>query len=193
LSEALLVQDQDVYIIGGANSAGQAALYFAQRARNVTMLVRSDGLDKCMSRYLIDQIQRTPNIRVLTCCTVVEAIGAANLEALVLFNQITGDRTTVPASALFIFIGAVPCTSWLRDVLVLDEHGFVVSGPDLRREGKLPRGWTLDRDPYLLETSMPGVFVAGDTRHGSVKRVASAVGEGSISVQMIHQYLNKVR
>ena len=193
MTESLACRDQDVYIVGGANSAGQSAMHFSQYARSVTMLVRGQALSQTMSQYLVDQLRAMPNIHVQTCCTVAEALGETRLEALFLLDHETGERRTVPATALFIFIGAVPRTAWLKNVVPLDEHGFVLSGADLIRDGKRPRGWTLDRDPFLLETGVPGVFVAGDTRHGSVKRVASGVGEGSICVQMIHQYLSQVR
>ncbi len=193
MTESLACRDQDVYIVGGANSAGQSAMHFSQYARSVTMLVRGEALSQTMSQYLVDQLRAMPNIHVQTCCTVAEALGETRLEALFLLDHETGERRTVPATALFIFIGAVPRTAWLKNVVPLDEHGFVLSGRDLIRDGKRPRGWTLDRDPFLLETGVPGVFVAGDTRHGSVKRVASGVGEGSICVQMIHQYLSQVR
>jgi thioredoxin reductase (NADPH) len=187
LVEARSCQDEQVYIVGGANSAGQAAMHFAQYASQVTMLVRGGSLQASMSKYLIDQIRGTSNIKVETHSEVVEALGNGRLEQLkVRCNQ--QDRT-VPASGLFIFIGAEPATDWLPGEIMRDPRGFVLSGPDLRVDGKLPRLWREDREPYLLESSLPGVFVAGDVRHGSVKRVASAVGEGSIAVQFMHQYL----
>lgn len=187
LAEAKACQDEHVYIVGGANSAGQAAMFFAQYAGQVTMLVRGESLEAGMSKYLIDQIAATSNIKVETCSQVVEAMGESRLEAVRL--QCQGQERTVPASGLFIFIGAAPATEWLPQEIVRDPRGFVLSGRDLQADGKLPRPWSEDRDPYLLESSMPGVFVAGDVRHGSVKRVASAVGEGSIAVQFMHQYL----
>jgi len=187
LVEARSCQDEQVYIVGGANSAGQAAMHFAQYASQVTMLVRGESLQASMSKYLIDQIRGTSNIKVETHSQVVEALGNGRLEQLkVRCNQ--QDRT-VPATGLFIFIGAEPATDWLPGEIMRDPRGFVLSGPDLRVDGKLPRLWKEDREPYLLESSLPGVFVAGDVRHGSVKRVASAVGEGSIAVQFMHQYL----
>ncbi|HET8637087.1 MAG TPA: FAD-dependent oxidoreductase, partial [Acidobacteriaceae bacterium] len=187
LVEARSCQDEQVYIVGGANSAGQAAMHFAQYASQVTMLVRGESLQASMSKYLIDQIRNTSNIKVETHSQVVEALGNGRLEQLkVRCNQ--QDRT-VPATGLFIFIGAEPATDWLPGEIMRDPRGFVLSGPDLRVDGKLPRLWKEDREPYLLESSLPGVFVAGDVRHGSVKRVASAVGEGSIAVQFMHQYL----
>jgi thioredoxin reductase (NADPH) len=187
MAEARACKDEDVYIVGGANSAGQAAMHFSQYARQVTMLVRGESLETSMSKYLIDQIAGTSNIKVETCSQVVEAIGESRLEGLRL--QCRGKEQVVSATGLFIFIGAAPATGWLPEEIMRDPHGFVLSGSDLRVDGKLPRRWKEERDPYLLESSMPGVFVAGDVRHGSVKRVASAVGEGSIAVQFMHQYL----
>jgi thioredoxin reductase (NADPH) len=187
MTEAKACANESVYIIGGANSAGQAAMYFSKYASKVTMLVRAESLKNSMSKYLIDQIGETSNIEVKTQCHVVEALGDGRLGCLRLCGS-EGEET-VPASALFIFIGAAPNTDWLPDAIMRDANGFVLSGQDLKVEGKLPKSWNQDRDPYLLETSLPGIFVAGDVRHGSIKRVASAVGEGSISVQFIHQYL----
>jgi thioredoxin reductase (NADPH) len=187
MTEAKACANEDVYILGGANSAGQAAMYFSKYAKQVTMLVRAGSLKNSMSKYLIDQIAGTSNIEVKTRCHVVEALGDGRLNCLRLCEN-EGEET-VPASSLFIFIGAAPNTDWLPDAIMRDPNGFVLSGQDLKVEGKLPKSWNQDRDPYLLETSLPGIFVAGDVRHGSIKRVASAVGEGSISVQFIHQYL----
>ncbi|MBW4581283.1 MAG: FAD-dependent oxidoreductase [Tildeniella nuda ZEHNDER 1965/U140] len=196
-TEALTCQDEDVYIIGGANSAGQAAMYFSKYARKVTMLVRGESLTKSMSQYLIEQIAETPNISVQTHSSVVEAKGETSLEAIVIENAITGETETVTAVSLFIFIGAVPRTEWLDGLVERDDRGFVITGTDLksgerRSSTHRPRGWRLDRDPYLLETNIPGVFAVGDVRHGSIKRVASGVGEGSICVQFVHQYLANV-
>lgn len=187
LVEATACRNEEVYVVGGANSAGQAAVHFAKFARRVTMLVRGDGLSATMSKYLIDEIERTSNIVLESHTEVIEAIGDDHLEAIRLRTP-AGERT-VPATSLFIFIGAAPRTDWLPQELVRDEAGYLVAGPGLRRQGRLPAVWNLDREPYLLETSVPGVFVAGDVRSGSVKRVASAVGEGSIAVQFVHQYL----
>jgi thioredoxin reductase (NADPH) len=189
MTEALSCKDDDVYIVGGANSAGQAALYFARYARKVVMLVRADSLAKSMSQYLVDRIYDSPNIEVKTFTAVTEAHGAENLQALTLANVQTGETGTVPATALFIFIGAMPYTEWLSGLVERDEQGFIITGADLTRSGKRPKGWHLPRDPFLLEASVPGIFVAGDVRHGSVKRVASSVGEGSVAVQFIHRYL----
>jgi thioredoxin reductase (NADPH) len=188
MTEARACKDENVFIVGGANSAGQAAMYFSKYAKKVTMLVRADSLKNSMSKYLIDQIAATSNIEVRAQCQVVEALGDGRLSCLKLCNG-SGGEETVPASGLFIFIGAAPNTDWLPDSIMRDANGFLLSGPDLKVDGKLVKSWTQDREPYLLETSVPGIFVAGDVRHGSIKRVASAVGEGSISVQFIHQYL----
>jgi thioredoxin reductase (NADPH) len=187
LVEAASCKDEEVFVVGGANSAGQAALHFAIYARKVTMLVRGPSLSATMSKYLIDEIERTSNIVVEVRTQVVEVEGEDRLECLLLRGP-GGDRRT-PASSLFVFIGAQPVVDWLPNCVLRDEKGFVLAGPDLRREGKLPESWREAREPFLLETSVPGVFVAGDVRHGSVKRVASAVGEGSIAVQFAHQYL----
>ena len=187
MAEAEACKDEDVYIVGGANSAGQAAMHFSKYARQVTMLVRGASLEASMSKYLIDQIAETSNIKVETETQVIEAIGESRLEGLRLSRL--GEEMEVPATGLFIFIGAAPSTNWLPEQIMRDLHGFILSGPDLRLDGKLPLRWKEDRDPYLLESSMPGIFVAGDVRHGSVKRVASAVGEGSIAVQFMHQYI----
>jgi thioredoxin reductase (NADPH) len=185
-------RSQDVYIVGGANSAGQAAMYFARYANKVTMLVRGASLDTSMSRYLIDQIDRVPTIEVRTCTEVVDGGGEDHLESLGLRNNATGESETVPASWLFVFIGAAPRTDWLDGCLDRDRRGFVLAGPDLVVDGHRPAGWPLDRDPYHLETSVPGVFVAGDVRAESVKRVASAVGEGAMAVTLVHRYLEKL-
>ena len=192
MTEAFSCRDDDVYIVGGANSAGQAAMYFSKFARTVVMLIRGESLAKSMSQYLIDQIAATPNIQVRTCVSLAGVAGEDNLETITISDAQTGQQETLPASALFIFIGAMPRTDFLAGVVERDEQGFVLSGPDLVRDGKLPKGWPLKRDPFLLETNVPGIFVAGDVRHGSVKRVASGVGEGSIAVQFIHRYLSEV-
>jgi thioredoxin reductase (NADPH) len=192
MTEALSCKDEDVYIVGGANSAGQAAMYFSQHARKVIILCRSNDLRNGMSEYLVKQIEDALNIELRVNSGVIEAFGEDHLERLTIKNSATGEEETVPARSLFIFIGAAPRTEWLEGSVERDERGFILSGPDLMRNGKWPKNWTEDRDPYLLETSVPGIFVAGDVRHGSVKRVASGVGEGSIAVQFIHQYLAKV-
>jgi thioredoxin reductase (NADPH) len=187
LVEARACQGEEVYIVGGANSAGQAALHFAKYATKVTMLVRGDGLSLTMSKYLIDEISRTSNIAIEARTQVLEAFGNERLESLRLRGP-AGD-SQVPATSLFVFIGAVPVTAWLPACILRNDKGFILSGSDLRKDGKLPEVWHETREPLLLETSVPGVFVAGDVREGSIKRVASAVGEGSIAVQFVHQYL----
>jgi thioredoxin reductase (NADPH) len=187
LVEAASCRGEEVYVVGGANSAGQAALHFAKFACKVTMLVRSEGLSSTMSKYLIDEIGRTSNIVVEARTQVLEAIGEDHLEALRLRGP--AGESAVPAPSLFVFIGAAPGTAWLPPAILRDEYGFLLAGPDLRTSGKLPEVWREPREPFLLESSVPGVFIAGDVRHGSVKRVASAVGEGSIAVQFAHQYL----
>lgn len=189
LSEAPLYRDQDVYLVGGANSAGQAAAYFARYAHRVTMLVRSSGLSTSMSRYLVEEIQHTSNIEVLTRTQVICVQGTGHLESITLRSLDQETETTLPAAALFIFIGATPNTDWLGDQVARDRSGYILSGRDIYIDNAPPPTWKLKREPYLLETSLPGVFVAGDVRHRSIKRVASAVGEGAISVQLIHQYL----
>jgi thioredoxin reductase (NADPH) len=191
-TEGPACRSQDVYIVGAANSAGQAAMYFARYAERVVLLVRGKSLDSSMSRYLIDQIERVPNVEVRTCTEVVEGAGGEHLELLTLRNNLTGETETVPASWLFVFIGAAPRTDWLDGCLDRDPRGFVLTGPDLVVDGHRPPGWTLDRDPYHLEASVPGVFVAGDVRAESVKRVASAVGEGAMAVTLVHRYLEKL-
>lgn len=190
-TEAIACQDEDVYIIGGANSAGQAAMYFSKYARQVTMLVRGESLTKSMSQYLIDQIEATPNISVEVHSSVIEVKGEKSLEAVAIADAVTGETKTVPATSLFIFIGAEPRTNWLDGTIHRDSRGFILTGSDLKSDSHL-KSWSVDRDPYLLETNIPGVFAVGDVRHNSIKRVASGVGEGSICVQFVHQYLSKV-
>jgi thioredoxin reductase (NADPH) len=192
MTEAIACKGEEVYVVGGANSAGQAAVYFARYARQVTMLVRGDSLTQTMSHYLIERLKQTPNVVVETCVEVAEAHGTSRLESLALHHTNTGRRRTVMAQSLFILIGASPHTDWLGEPILRDEHGFIVSGPDLLQDGCLPSGWPLARAPYLFETSVPGVFVAGDARHGSIKRVASGVGEGTIAEKMIERYLDEV-
>jgi thioredoxin reductase (NADPH) len=187
LAESQSCKDERVFVVGGANSAGQAAMHFSRVASEVTMLVRGESLERSMSKYLIDQIAGTSNIKVETRTGIVEAIGDTQLEALKIRGP-QGEETR-PATSVFLFIGAAPQTEWLPETILRDANGFVLSGRDLRIDGQLPRTWRDDREPYLLESSWPGVFVAGDVRHGSMKRAASAVGEGSTAVQMMHQYL----
>jgi thioredoxin reductase (NADPH) len=187
LAEAAACKGEDVFVVGGANSAGQAALHFAKYACKVTMLVRGAGLSDTMSKYLIDEIGKTSNIVLEPRTQVLQAEGRERLEGVLLRGP-QGERNEA-ATSLFVFIGAAPQAEWLPPVVLRDERGFVLAGPDLRSDGKLPASWQEKREPFLLETSVPGVFVAGDLRHGSIKRVASAVGEGSIAVQFAHQYL----
>ena len=187
-AEAINCRDEDVYIVGGGNSAGQAAMFFAQFARQVTILVRGGGLGATMSQYLVDQIAATPNIRVEPRTQVVSVTGNDHLECITV-ECADQQRQVRQTNSLFVFIGAAPRTDFLGDTVMRDKNGFIMTGPDLIVDGKRPPGWPLDRDPFLLEASVPGIFCAGDVRHQSIKRVASAVGEGSIAVQFTHQYL----
>jgi len=191
-TEAMSCRDENVYIVGGANSAGQAAMYFSKFAKRVVMLVRGPSLNSTMSQYLIDQIKKTKNIEVEYNSQVVEVHGTDRLTDISILCTVGNETVKVPASSLFIFIGAMPNTDWLDGVVERDEKGFILSGAELKKNGKLPTGWAVDRDPGLLETSVPGIFAVGDVRKGSVKRVASSVGEGSIAIQFIHQYLGNV-
>jgi len=185
VSDASECQGEDVFIVGGANSAGQAAMFMSRSAKSVTLLVRGPSLEASMSYYLIQQIEKNDNITIRTCTEVVDTVGEDDhLTGLVLFNKQSGEKDTVPADRLCCFIGAEPRTDWL-DVVAKDDHGFILSGPDLKDVS----GWTLDRPPHHLETSVPGVFVAGDVRSESAKRVAAAVGEGSMAVMLVHRYL----
>jgi thioredoxin reductase (NADPH) len=191
MTEADECADRDVYIVGGANSAGQAAVYFARRARSVQLLVRAPSLESSMSSYLVEQLAEIPNVVVRTCTVVAEAHGDGHLEGLTLQDARSGERETVSTNHLFVFIGAAPRTDWLDGVVVRDERGFVCTGPELLADGARPADWPLDRDPFFLESSVPGVFVAGDVRAESVKRVASAVGEGAMAVMLVHKYLGE--
>jgi thioredoxin reductase (NADPH) len=191
VAEARGTVDQDVYIVGGANSAGQAAVYFSRFARSVTLLVRADRLEKGMSHYLIEQIRSIPNIHAQLRSEVVATEGSAHLESITIADREAGTETVTPANFLFVLIGAYPHTDWIGQSIARDALGFILSGADLLRGGVEPR-WTAEREPYLLETSLPGVFVAGDARRSSMKRVASAVGEGAIAVHLVHQYLDKM-
>jgi thioredoxin reductase (NADPH) len=200
MTQALSCRDEDVYMIGGANSAGQAAIYFSKYAKKVTMLVRADSLSKGMSQYLADQILKTENINVWLNSSVVEIKGENKLEAITIHDSIRGEKQTVPVYALFIYIGAQPHTDWLAGTVKRDTNGFILTGLDLMvddghnnyNNSNRPKGWNLDRQPFLLETNIPGIFAAGDVRSGSIKRVASGVGEGSIAIQFVHQYLKRV-
>jgi len=191
-TEALACKGEVIYVVGGANSAGQAAMNFAKYATRVVIVVRGSSLSSTMSQYLIDQIKETSNIQIWPHASVQEVHGETHLEEISFLCSDTGKIERVPAGAMFIFIGALPRTDWLAGIVERDERGFILTGPDLIRDGQRPKGWALERDPYLLETNVPGLFAVGDVRHGSVKRVASGVGEGSVAVQFIHQYLSKV-
>jgi len=185
ISVAAECEGEEVYVIGGANSAGQAAMYLSREAKSVTILVRGPSLEASMSHYLIEQIKQRPNITVRTCTEVQRAVGTECLEKLVLVDNRTGEIQETSCARMFIFIGAAPRTEWLDGVIARDDHGFILTGPSLRNVC----GWTLDRPPHHLETSVPGVFVAGDVRAESAKRVAAAVGEGSMAVMFVHRYL----
>jgi thioredoxin reductase (NADPH) len=190
ITEALAVKDQDVFVIGAGNSAGQAALYLARYAKSVTMLVRGKSLAESMSQYLIERIDEIENVQVMTGVSVSELHGDPSLEEISIVESETGAATRLPGRAAFVFIGAAPRTEWLAGALELDEQGYILSGPELERDGsKRPKGWSAQRDPYWLETSIPGVFVAGDVRRRSTKRIASAVGEGAMALQFVHQHL----
>jgi thioredoxin reductase (NADPH) len=188
-SEARAMKDREVFVVGGANSAGQAAVHLARHAARVTVLVRGRSLGESMSDYLVRQVASTPNIAVRHNVVVTGGGGTNRLESLTLQDRVSGTTETVPAAAMFVLIGAEPHTQWLPDHIARDEWGFVVTGTDLPAAGAAPQGWPLRRPPMLLESSLPGVFAAGDVRRGSVKRVASAVGEGSIAIRLIHDYL----
>ncbi|GAB3855265.1 hypothetical protein GCM10029963_49740 [Micromonospora andamanensis] len=188
-SEAPSCVGEDVYIVGGANSAGQAAVYFSRYAQRVHLLIRGADLTASMSRYLIDQLGRIDQVVVHPHTEVAGAAGDEHLQRLTLRDTRTGEQREVETSWLFVFIGAEPRTGWLDGTLVRDERGFVVTGPDLVTGGRRPSGWSLPREPYHLESSVPGVFAAGDVRAASVKRVASAVGEGAMAVSLVHRYL----
>jgi len=177
-------------VVGAGNSAGQAAMHLSKYASRVTLLARGDSLATSMSDYLIKEIEATENVHARLNTRVVDGGGKGRLERLVLEDSLSGRTETVPAEALFVLIGAEPHTSWLPEEIARDEKGYVITGRDLLRYGRPRRGWHMGRLPLLLETSMSGVFAVGDVRHGSVKRVASAVGEGSIAVQMVHEYLS---
>jgi thioredoxin reductase (NADPH) len=192
VTEAMSCKGETVYVVGGANSAGQAAINFAGYAEKVVMIIRRESLTATMSQYLIDQIKKTPNIEVWPQAQIAEVHGDQHLEEISIYCSTTKITERVPAKSLFIYIGALPRTDWLGSLVQRDARGFILSGPDLMRDGKRPLGWSIERDPSLLESSVPGIFVVGDVRHGSVKRVASGVGEGAVAIQFVHQYLAKV-
>jgi thioredoxin reductase (NADPH) len=192
LTEAAHYKSKPVFVVGGANSAGQGAMFFSRYASKVTMLVRGSSLQKDMSQYLVDQINGTENIEVRVRSSVTEVIGTDRLEALVIKDNDTGETETVPAAALFVFIGAKPHSDFVADVVERNQAGFILTGPDLIRDGRPPKNWRLNRDPFLLETSVPGIFAVGDIRQDTIRRVASAVGQGSAAVSFVHQYLKTV-
>ncbi|HXZ71949.1 MAG TPA: NAD(P)/FAD-dependent oxidoreductase, partial [Streptosporangiaceae bacterium] len=188
-AEARATLGQDVYVVGAGNSAGQAAIHLARHAASVTMVVRGPDLRASMSEYLVTEISKTANIAVRPATEIIDGGGRGSLETLTLRHRGSGAAEVVPACALFVMIGTEPHTQWLAGSVARDGEGFILTGQDLHRAGQLPVGWPLGRPPLLLETSTPGVFAAGDVRHRSVKRVASAIGEGAIAVQLLHQYL----
>jgi thioredoxin reductase (NADPH) len=192
LTEAAYYRDKHMCVIGGANSAGQGAMFFARYASQVSMLVRGSGLEKGMSQYLVDQIYGSENIDVQTRTIVTEVHGDDRLQAVSVENTDTGEKRTIDSPAMFVFIGAVPRTKMVAGVVERNHAGFILTGPDLIRDGRRPKGWKLKRDPYLLETSVPGIFAAGDVRQGAIRRVASAVGQGANAVNFVHQYLRTV-
>ncbi len=192
VSEASSCGGEDVFIIGGANSAGQAAVYFARFASSVTMLVRGDSLGKGMSQYLVEQIEAVENIHVRPNTTVSRVDGDESLQSVTMADSASGEEEELFGTSMFIFIGAEPKTDWLDGVVERDEKGFILAGPSVGSNGSRPEGWRPERDPYLLETSVPGIFVAGDVVHGSTKRIAFGVGGGAIAVQLVHQYLREV-
>ncbi|HMQ68071.1 MAG TPA: FAD-dependent oxidoreductase [Ignavibacteria bacterium] len=192
MTEAALYKDQDICVLGGANSAGQGALFFSRYARTVTMIVRADNLGKAMSSYLVERIEAAPNIKILTKTEVNSVIGSEKLEKISLHSIDENKDWELDTCAVFIFIGAAPRTDILKGLIETDEKGFIYTGLDLPRENNKIKGWTLDRDPFLLETNVPGLFAAGDIRSGSGKRVAAAVGEGSATIGMVHKYLETV-
>jgi len=192
LTEAAAYRDRDVFVVGGANSAGQGAMFFSRNAKNVTMLIRGPSLSASMSQYLVDRIADTKNVRVLPNSVVKGVKGTDHLESIFVENVETHETTEYPAAAMFIFIGTAPRTGMVAGLVERDPQGFILTGRDLMIDGRPPREWPLLRDPFLFETSVPGVFAAGDARRGSGKRVASAVGEGSATVSMIHEYLATV-
>jgi thioredoxin reductase (NADPH) len=191
VTEAKAMAGQRVAVVGGANSAGQAAVHLARYAEQVTLLVRGDSLAEGMSAYLLQELQRAGNVTVRLRTEVTQVHGAGRLEALTIQDRGNETTETLPAAALFILIGAEPHTDWLAATVERDERGFLLTGRELLRDGRPPPDWPLDRPPLLLETSLPGVFAAGDIRHGSVKRVASAVGEGATAIQLVHEYLRE--
>jgi thioredoxin reductase (NADPH) len=191
-TETHTCRDLPVFVVGAGNSAGQSALYLANYSSQVTMVVRGASLGEKMSQYLVDRIQSHPKINVRLFSEVIDVDGKEHLGSITIRDNHNHTEEVCNAAALFIFIGAQPATSWLNETLLLDEEGFILTGPTINLDHQMPTSWTVDRQPYLMESSIPGVFAVGDVRSGSVKRVASAVGEGSIAVQFIHQYLGNL-
>jgi thioredoxin reductase (NADPH) len=191
-SEASYYTDKRVYVVGGANSAGQGAMFLSRYASEVYILFRGDSLKKSMSQYLIEQIEGRPNITVLLNTEVTGVTGKEHLETLTIKNNKSGESQSMPGDAIFIFIGAVPSTGIIGNLVECDEAGYVITGQDLIQNGKRPRNWKLKRDPFVLETSVPGIFAAGDVRHGVIRRVASAAGQGAVAVSLVHKYLETV-
>jgi thioredoxin reductase (NADPH) len=190
-SEAALTRGEDVFVVGGGNSAGQAVMHFSGHSRHVTMIVRDDSLDETMSAYLVQRIAATPNVEVMTCCEVTALDGDSMLNEITITNRVSRESRRQRCHWLFVCIGGVPQTQWADAAgISRDENGYLVTGPDLWRSGLRPERWPLDREPYFLETSVPGVFAAGDVRHGSVKRCASAVGEGAMAIAFVHRHLS---
>ena len=192
LTEAANFKGQQVYVVGGANSAGQGAMFFARYASKVTMLVRGSSIEADMSQYLVDQIHATENIEVLAHTEVVEVKGEDRLEAITICDNSNGVTKTEPAAAMFIFVGAEPRTDLVAGVVERNEAGYILTGDDLMRDGSRPKNWRLKRDPFLLETSVPGIFAGGDVRYGTLTRVATAVGQGAMAISFVHQYLKTV-
>ena len=192
VAEAAYYRGKPVFIVGGANSAGQGAMFLSRYASKVTVLVRGSSLEAGMSQYLVDQINATGNIEVRLRTSVTEVTGANQLEAITIKNSESGQIETLPAAALFVFIGAKPHSDFVPDIVERNRAGFILTGADLIRDGRRPANWPLKRDPYLLETSVPGIFAVGDIRQGAIRRVASAVGEGSTAVNFVHMYLRTV-
>jgi len=193
MTEAATYRGQDVCTVGGGNSAGQGALFYSRYARRVTMLIRAPSLGKAMSQYLVDRIEATPNIEVVTRVEVAEVRGDGRLEEVVVRDLDAGPGRAIEAAAMFVFIGTRPRSELFAGFVDLDPKGFILTGPDLPRAASgRPRGWPLDRDPLLFETSVPGVFAAGDVRAGANHRVAAAVGEGSAAIHSVHRYLETV-
>lgn len=192
LTEARQYKDGNVYIIGGANSAGQGAISLSRYARQVTIMVRGCSIEEKMSKYLVDQINETSNINIRLQSEMVSVHGTNKLEAITVSDRKSGKTEKVPADAVFLFIGAIPHSAVVSNVVELNEAGFILTGPDLIRDGRRPKNWILKRDPFLMETSVPGIFAAGDVRHNSVRRVASAVGQGSVTISFVHKYLETV-